>query len=49
MITYPELQIVIIQMQIGNLNNFVDDRIRMDPYSPYTYGGNPQLTAPNLL
>ena len=32
---YPALQIGIIQMQIGNLNNIDNDRMRMVQYLPY--------------
>ena len=40
-VTYPALQICIIQMQLGNLNNYGYDRMMMDLLT----GGN---FSPNL-
>ena len=48
--SYPVIQIGVIQMQIGNLNIFGYDRMRMDQDLPYSYGGQifTQLLTPDL-
>ena len=49
-ITNPDYRSV-KQMQIGNLNNFGDDRMMIDQGLPYTDEGQfcTKLTAPYLL